>query len=274
MRASRMLAKRIFSGLIILVLGVLLIISGGWIFISGIGFILSFAVWEYINMYKAGSYNPNPIIPAILSFIIIIITALENPLITTLSYLLSIFTILIYSIITYKVNRKTAFVDIAIQLASLGFITFLGSFLIRIRFLENGLLWIIISIFPACAEDISAFLFGSLFGKHKLAPLLSPKKTIEGYISGLAASVCTGFFAGMIINGLQPAISTVSCVLISTIVGVFSPFGDLAKSIIKRGVGLKNTSEIIPGHGGILDRIDTWLWAAPIAYYLIKFLFI
>jgi len=274
MQASHMLAKRILSGLIIFIIGILLVFSGGWIYITGISLILSYAVWEFIHMYREGMYNPDPFIPAISTFVITIVTSFDNPIITSLSYSLSIFVILIQSILVYKNNKETASVDLAIELAALGFITFLGSYLIRIRSLENGLLWIMISIFPACAGDIGAYIFGSLFGKHKLSPLLSPKKTIEGYLSGVFAAVCTGYITGIIISSFEPTISVSACMLVGGAVGAFSPLGDLSKSIVKRGFGLKNTGEVIPGHGGILDRIDTWLWAGPIAFFLIEFFFL
>ena len=164
--------------------------------------------------------------------------------------------------------------NLTIELASLGFIAFLGSFLIRVRSLENGLLWIMISIFPTCAGDISAYIFGSLFGKHKFSPLLSPNKTIEGYLSGILAAVITGYATGLIISKFEPTITSSAGLLIGGAVGFISPLGDLSKSIVKRRFGFNNTGKLIPGHGGVLDRIDTWLWAGPIAYFLIEFFFL
>ena len=129
----------------------------------------------------------------------------------------------------------------------------------------------LISILPACTSDIGAFLIGCKFGKHKLAPELSPNKTIAGYFGGIFFALISGVIIGFLYKSLAPSITVLTTTLISLIIGIMSPFGDLAKSIFKRHFDLNDTGSIIPGHGGILDRIDTWLWAAPLSYFLITF---
>ncbi len=131
-----------------------------------------------------------------------------------------------------------------------------------------------ISIIPAVVGDIGAYFTGSLFGKHKLSPNLSPNKTIVGYIGGVLSSILTSYALGLIANIYVPGITITASTLIGCITGILSPLGDLSKSIFKRQFNRKNTGNIIPGHGGILDRIDTSLWAGPIAYYLIVFFFL
>jgi phosphatidate cytidylyltransferase len=185
-----------------------------------------------------------------------------------------IFTILIRSLIMDRNVQETAALDLVIELAALVFVTYLGSYLIKIRSLPEGLLWIMVSIFPACMGDISAYAFGTLFGKNQLSPNLSPKKTLEGYFSGVAAAIFTGYVLGLITKNFTAEISITASMVIAGAVGVLSPLGDLSKSIFKRHFNLENTGNLIPGHGGILDRIDSWLWAAPIAYYLILFFFL
>jgi CDP-diglyceride synthetase len=120
--------------------------------------------------------------------------------------------------------------------------------------------WLV--IFTAFATDIFAYLIGYKWGKHKLAPVLSPKKTIEGGIGGIAGSVLVcglfGYFA-------MPEF-LVHCIIIGALGGVVSQAGDLTASAIKRRLGLKDYGNLIPGHGGLLDRIDSILFTAPFVY--------
>ena len=273
-RINPMLVKRILSSIVISVIGFFLIFSGGWIYTVGIAVFLAGAVWEFVSMFASGKYHPSPFLPALGTIIITIAANFANTTFFSFCYVLVIFTILIRSLIIYREFQETAALDLVIELASLVFVTYMGSYLIKIRSLPDGLFWIMISIFPACMGDISAYAFGTLFGKNQLSPNLSPKKTLEGYFSGIAAAFFTGYVLGLITNNFATEISITACMVIGVAVGVFSPLGDLSKSIFKRHFNLENTSKLIPGHGGILDRIDSWLWAAPIAYYLIIFFFL
>lgn len=273
-QANHMLVKRTASALILLTISLSLVFAGGWIFIVGIALILSGAAWEFIDLFIKGGYHPNPY-PLVLGTAgIITIMYLDDPIFTSLVYAFTVFSILLFAILNYRRYEKTAAFDLTIEMAALLFITYLGSYLIKIRFLPNGLFWIMISIIPAVVGDIGAYFAGSLFGIHKLAPNLSPNKTIEGYICGIFSAILAGYALGLIVNVYVPVITITVSTLIGCITGIFSPLGDLSKSIFKRQFNRKNTGNIIPGHGGILDRIDTTLWAGPIAYYLIVFFFL
>jgi len=269
-----MLIKRTLSAFILLAVGLFLIFAGGWIYTAGIALILSSAILEFIDLFSKDGYHPNPYPPVLGTIGIIFFTYLDNPVFISFIFAFTILAILLLTILNYKRNEKTAAFDLIIEMAALLFITFLGSYLIKIRFLPNGLFWIMIGIIPAVTGDVGAYFAGSLFGKHKLAPNLSPNKTIEGYIGGVFSAILAGYALGLIANIYAPTITVAASTLIGCITGILSPFGDLSKSIFKRHFNRKNTGNIIPGHGGILDRIDTSLWAGPIAYYLIIFFFL
>jgi len=270
--AIPMLVKRTISAIIFFIIGLFLIFSGGWVYTIGITLILSCALWEFIHIFKNGGYSPNPYPVLAGTIAVITLTSLENQHFTSLAYVLSIFAILLSTILNYEKVENSAAFNVISELASLLLITFLGSYLIKIRFLPNGLYWIMISIFPVGIGDVGAYSIGSLLGTHKLAPKLSPNKTIEGYVGGVLAAVIGSYAIGTIAHHFETSITISSAVIIGSITGLLAPFGDLSKSIIKRQFHLKDTGNLIPGHGGMLDRIDTWLWAAPIAYYLIIFL--
>jgi len=273
-QANRMLVKRTISAFILLIISLSLVFAGGWVYTVSIALILSIAILEFIDLFTKDKYHPNSYLPVIGTICIIFFTYLDNPVFISFVYVLTILTIFLLTIFNYKRNEKTSAFDLLIEMAALLFITYLGSYLIKIRFLPNGLFWIMISIIPAAIGDAGAYFAGSLFGKHKLAQNLSPNKTVEGYIGGVFSAMLTGYALGLIANLYAPNITVTASTLIGCITGILSPFGDLSKSIFKRQFNRKNTGNIIPGHGGILDRIDTWLWAGPIAYYLIVFFFL
>ena len=264
--------KRILSGIVLTGLGLLLIYYGGWIYTIGVSLLLAGGVWEFILMFRRGKYNPNPWIPFFGSFVYLLSLHLAYPNLTAILAIATIIFIMIRAIIAYPDNEKTTAFDLTIELASLLFVTFLGGYLIHLRDLAHGLIWIMVAIFPVCFGDICAYVIGSLFGKHLLAPKLSPHKTVEGYISGVLIAIISGLPLGLIAQTMGLDIPVSVTVFIAAVVGTLSPMGDLAKSIFKRSFHLDNTGSLIPGHGGVIDRIDSWLWAAPVGFYLILIL--
>jgi phosphatidate cytidylyltransferase len=122
-----------------------------------------------------------------------------------------------------------------------------------------------LAVFAAFGTDIFAYFTGSLLGKHKLCPMLSPKKTIEGAVGGVVGSalIC-GAFGYFAMRGVF-----VHCIVIGVLGGVVSQIGDLVASAIKRRVGVKDFGNLIPGHGGILDRIDSVLFTTPLVFWYV-----
>jgi phosphatidate cytidylyltransferase len=114
-------------------------------------------------------------------------------------------------------------------------------------------------------NDAGAFFVGSAFGKHKLAPSISPNKTWEGSLGGFAASVVAGIGVGM----WSAHFTVLEGVLIGAVLGIVGPIGDLVESAFKRGAGVKDSGMFLPGHGGVLDRIDSIIVAAPVLYYYV-----
>jgi phosphatidate cytidylyltransferase len=269
-----MLAKRAASAATIIVFGFLLVLAGGWVFTIGAALVLSIAAWEYTSMFRKGGYFPADYAVIAGTFLTALASRSEN-----LEYLLSAISIFILAVIawhilTYPNHPQTAGIDLAASLSTVAFIAFLGSYIIRLRFLPDGFYWLLMAIAPAGISDIGAYLIGSAIGSHKMAPALSPGKTIEGYLGGVLTAAVTGYAVGAIANLSVAHISGLTGLIIGLAVGVFCPLGDLGKSLLKRQFNLKNTSNLIPGHGGVLDRMDTWLWAGVISYYLITLLYI
>ena len=140
-----------------------------------------------------------------------------------------------------------------------------GACLIGLRQdLPNGLWWTLTTILSIMFADSGAYFIGRAWGKHKLAPTLSPGKTWEGYLGGI--------IVGGLVTALLASLwrlETMHGLALGLLLAIFAPLGDLAISMIKRYAGAKDSSNLIPGHGGALDRVDSILWAAAIGYYYV-----
>lgn len=133
---------------------------------------------------------------------------------------------------------------------------------------QSKLIWLV--ILSAFGTDIFAYFVGMTMGRHKLAPVISPKKSVEGSIGGVIGSVVLcGLFGYFAVPHLF-----VDCMVIGFLGGIVSQIGDLTASIFKRKIGIKDYGDLIPGHGGVLDRIDSVLYTAPLVYYYIVLMYI
>lgn len=144
------------------------------------------------------------------------------------------------------------------------------SFLMIIRNYSDGHLWLVLFFIIIFLNDTGAFYVGTYFGKRELAPLISPKKTIEGALGGILSAMLFGFaFCLIFFNSLKHAFLMIP---ISFIIAIIGQAGDLFASLMKRNSNIKDSGNIIPGHGGVLDRIDNLLFAAPIMYFCLRFI--
>ncbi len=177
--------------------------------------------------------------------------------------------IFIYVIVT---NMKRNVIDVALTLLSLIYIPFMLSFLKLILMMDNGRLLIWFVFMGAFASDTFGYAIGTKFGKHKLCPDISPKKTVEGSIGGIIGVILSYIIITLIANSsyFGMNLNMLSVLLAGVIVGIAGQFGDLSASAIKRFCKIKDFSNIMPGHGGILDRFDSILFAAPVVYMFLK----
>jgi phosphatidate cytidylyltransferase len=148
------------------------------------------------------------------------------------------------------------------------FIVFFLSHLIWLRGLSDGHLWIFFLISVAFCGDTFAFYGGKLFGKHKLSVKISPGKTVEGAILGLLGSVGMGYFFAIL---FFPKFTSFRIIFLTSILGVICQLGDLWESVLKREAKVKDSGKLLPGHGGILDRVDSLFFSTPFLYYFLQF---
>jgi phosphatidate cytidylyltransferase len=139
---------------------------------------------------------------------------------------------------------------------------------------EHGMFYVIIGIFSAWTADVGAYFAGTFLGKHKLCPNISPNKTVEGAVGGLLLNVAAMLVFGYLFHAIYYAYSVEISYLPLFLIGIFgtviSILGDLSFSLIKRSCHIKDFGEMIPGHGGILDRFDSVIFEAPFVYFLVQ----
>ncbi len=167
-----------------------------------------------------------------------------------------------------KKDNSQALFSISITIFGILYISWLFSFIVKIRLLPYGAVLLGTLIFVTKATDIGAYLIGSRFGKHAFIPRISPKKTIEGTVGGLFFAV----LAALACSSFLPKIGIFSfthLIFIGLCLGIIGQLGDLSESLIKRDCLTKDSSKVIPGIGGVMDVVDSLLFTAPVFYFYI-----
>ena len=264
-----MLAERTLVAIVILPLAVFVIAAGGWVFALAVAAILGVAAWEFWRMVRSGGFQPSAVLliggvalMAILRFLF------DFP---GSQFGASLMILLTMAICTrgYELSRNQSASDFAITVAGIFYLGWVGSYLISLRSLPNGEWWTLTALPAIWLADGGAYFIGRAFGRHKLSPRVSPKKTWEGYLGGIVVGVIATALLASAWHLRVPAITVEKGALIGLAVSVLAPMGDLGESMLKRQFGFKDSSNLLPGHGGFMDRIDSTLWAAVIGYYLI-----
>ena len=160
--------------------------------------------------------------------------------------------------------REQALLSIAVSFFGLIYIGWFFSHLVKIRYLPHGAFWVFYAIRLVKGGDAGAYFVGKKYGRTKLIEHVSPNKSVEGALGGLAVT----FFLSLISKTYLPHVSLTQLALLGVVIGVLSQFGDLAESLLKRGSGIKDSGEI-PGLGGILDVLDSLLLTVPFVYYFL-----
>ena len=251
------LAKRVFTAVIGIFLLLYIVNKGGILLSTSILIISLLGLLEIFHALECISIKPvYPI--GIISTILIYISTLT----ATINLNLIFSAILIFSLIIFLFSKNYNIQDIGLTFLSIVYIPFL---LFHIYYLEGThYIWLVFIV--AFGTDTFAYLIGNLFGKHKLYEKVSPNKSIEGAIGGIIGSVTLVLIFASIYN-LYPLSGLI---FISIIASIFSQIGDLVASKLKRIAKLKDYGKLMLGHGGIMDRFDSIIFAAPIIYYFIE----
>ncbi len=281
---------RILSGIVAIALALGMIILGGWYFTFGIGIIIFLGQLEYFRLVRAKGIEPAGKTTMVLSQLLLIMATVA-PHLTDAMFPLTGSLICFYLLFQPKM---ATIADISSSILGLFYGGYLPTYWVRLRVsLPNSVdhsnlplngywpdSWADISQFPpalvftfvvmACiwAADIGAYTMGKSFGRTRLSAI-SPKKTVEGAIFGIVGSLIVAEIGSWYFH--FPAWE-LSGLILGILIGITSLLGDLTESMMKRDAGVKDSGQLIPGHGGILDRTDSYVFTAPLVYYFVTLL--
>lgn len=269
-----MLTQRVIVALIV---GPVLLAAtyfGGWFYFIPVAFLMLAAGVEYANIMRVLKHN-TPLWLLLPGIALLLISAWQPALnLTGVAFTTVVFAALIYCLVLFERGISLdAALDWFAMITGIVLLGWVGGHFFQLRGLpDDGWRWTMIALLGIWSADMAAFgvgkyLAGRVLGRHALAPRLSPKKTVEGYIGGIVAAVIVTVVAAFILD-----VSPVLAGLAGLAVGVFGLFGDLSISLLKREAGLKDSGKLFPGHGGALDRSDSLIWAVAIVYYLVYYL--
>ncbi|MHB8845579.1 MAG: phosphatidate cytidylyltransferase, partial [Nitrospirota bacterium] len=157
--------------------------------------------------------------------------------------------------------------DIAVTLLGIFYVAMLFGFQVAIHAGSPGKRWLVFLFLVIWASDTGAYYAGTTWGKHRLYEKISPKKSIEGLVGGTLASAVVAVLCTV---WLVPAMGWAEAVFVGALLALVGTVGDLVESLLKRSAGVKDSGTLIPGHGGILDRMDSMLFAAPVLFYYLR----
>lgn len=258
-----MLRQRLLVALIAIPLLAALIQLGGWVWAVTVGAALLVAAWEYTQLIRRIGFSPSWgwASGMILGFLGDGMMAAHRPHLAELTLTLAPPLALVW----FWWIRRTAhpIADWAFTAAGGLYLGWLGRSFVWLRNLPepHGRWWVVFVLFVTWAADTGAYLAGRAWGRHRLAPRLSPGKTWEGFFGGCLVGSLVGAFLGILIElGAGPG------ALLGLLIGSLGTLGDLSISVLKRRAGVKDSGNLFPGHGGMLDRLDSLLWSGMLAY--------
>ncbi|MCH7511281.1 MAG: phosphatidate cytidylyltransferase [Chloroflexi bacterium] len=257
-----MLAQRVASAAVAIPAIVLFIWAGGPWYTAAVCLIVLVAAYEFQTAHR-GRWTPLGLVAAGL------VAALPAGASVGLDWLLwfTMGGMLIPLVwVTIRAEPETALTDWTWAVSGLAYVGLLGAHLVLLRELSEGRDWVYLTVFATFAVDTAAYAVGRTVGRRKLAPRISPGKTVEGTLGGLAG----GFAMVLLLNYfLGIRLEAALIVPLAALLPVAAVLGDLAESILKRGMQVKDASSLIPGHGGLLDRFDSLLFTFPVVYYFV-----
>jgi phosphatidate cytidylyltransferase len=165
-------------------------------------------------------------------------------------------------------SKEKAFRDWAWTIVGSLYIGWMLSYWLNVRGLEDGRNWVYLAMLTTFANDTGAYFIGRARDRHKLAPAISPAKTWEGAMGGLVSAILAAMVVAVILSLISPfTLKYWQIILLGFLVSLFAQLGDLVESLLKRNMGVKESGNLLPGHGGILDRFDSLMFVGAVIYY-------
>lgn len=271
---------RIITGLIFGLISLACVFLGGLPLLFLIIIVVIYAAKEYVQILEYKGFYPSLKIILFADFIFAIMAYLNCfslvPMAVTIGTITAFIWVLFRGRQPYIANVATTILGFIYSgwfPLHLLFLRDLGSnnktsmeMILKWNIFNDGLGYVVLMFFLIVLTDVGCYYFGTKFGKHKLAPIISPNKTIEGSIGGAFCALVGGFIIAYFIK-----LPWYHALIAGILVTVFAQIGDLSESLIKRDAGVKDSGNILPGHGGFLDRTDSFVFTIPITYYYFKY---
>ncbi|MBD73878.1 MAG: phosphatidate cytidylyltransferase [Rickettsiales bacterium] len=277
---------RLKSGLLIGIFGLIVVLLGGWYFTVAIALLTYLALLEFFKMAESTGIKPATKTTLFSCFVIIVTTYLETLGMLNREISVAVLPLCSVGICTWLLlqPKSGTIADIAASIFGLFYLGLLPSYWIKLRALESaainssngltsfenlsnssGLLLTLTSCLLIVASDIGSYFIGKSFGKKSLSPI-SPGKTIEGLFGGISCSVLLAIFFAFLLSWENPFLVGIS---FGILISLMALVGDLIESMMKRDAKIKDSGNFLPGHGGILDRIDSYIFTPSVIYYII-----
>ena len=262
--------QRVISGAVLVVILAITLYFGGIVTCGLMALVSLVGNMELLRVYGVNKKTPGIVcyLATVLYYIAIYLNRMDIIVPMMVVYLLVMLAVYVLTFPTYSDKQiMAAFMDFF-------YVSVMLSFVYLIRNMEHGLVLVLLIFVSSWINDTCAYFVGRALGKHKMAPVLSPKKSIEGLIGGIVGAGVFGAVFGILFDKYVDTMNYAP--LLFAVVGAVGALpaviGDLAASAIKRNNDIKDYGKLIPGHGGILDRFDSIIFTAPINYYLLVYL--
>jgi phosphatidate cytidylyltransferase len=261
-----MFKTRLLSGILLVIIALATIITGGDVLFATLLMISFIGMTE---IYKVLEISGTALgiagyVAAVAYYFLLRFHRADLVTMLCIAFLILVMIIYVFSYPKYRSEQ------IMLAFFGLFYVAFMLSYVYQIRMLEQGAFLVWLVFLCSWGSDTCAYCVGMLIGKHKMSPILSPKKSIEGAVGGVVGTALLTVLYTFIFKeqmGLELK-GIISLAIISAVAGLISMVGDLCASAIKRNYDIKDYGKLIPGHGGIMDRFDSMMITAPIIYYL------
>jgi len=267
---TRSVGQRVITSVIAIPIVLAFVWLGGWWGFAAVTIVVILGIYELHSMMLHEGYHPLMLISLALSILFLVAAMLPQQRLLLLELGLSIALLITFPLLFFRKKLEGAMVDWSLTLAIaiyLGWPMSLSPLLRGFQVgVSNGFWWILTVLLGVWGFDTGAFFAGHFFGRHKLAPNISPGKTWEGVVGGLIISIA----AALLFTTWPLGVPWYLSIVLGILIGVAATLGDLAESLIKRQTHVKESGQFMPGHGGILDRIDSLLFAIIVVFVFVQ----
>jgi phosphatidate cytidylyltransferase len=238
------------------------------------------ALGEFYSLATKARCKPQVVTGFCAALVVIASFVFEEPLLTVAA-LIAVAIVTLVAAVFRPSELKESLVSVSSTIFGVIYVALLASCLVGVRMISDSRFATPVSHLASKAltmffaivifTDTGAYYTGRTIGRHKLAPRISPGKTIEGAIGGFVMAAVAGYVSKLT---FFPEIPLAHCLVLGTIIGIVGQIGDLAESLLKRGSDVKDSGRLLPGHGGMLDRVDSILFSAPVLYFYFRLFFV